>query len=50
MRDEKLNKKFSISKITDNPRRSVIVKDSKYEFNAPKFLDFSKPDGKLNKQ
>jgi hypothetical protein len=33
--------KFSISKIKENPRKSVVVIDPKYEFNAPKFFDFS---------
>ena len=37
-----INRKFSISKIKDNPRKSVVKVDSKYEFNAPKYFDFSK--------
>lgn len=37
-----LNRKFSISKIKDNTRKSVIKIDSKYEFNAPKYFDFNR--------
>lgn len=36
------NRKFSLSKIRDNPRKSVVVIDSRYEFNAPKYYDFKK--------
>ena len=43
MTDNSLNRKLSIS-IKDNPRKSMVVIDSKYEFNAPKFVDFTKPD------
>lgn len=35
-------KKFSISMITDKPRKSVIKIDSRYEFHAPKYFDFQK--------
>ncbi len=42
MTDELFSRKFSISKIKDNnQRKSVIVYDQKYEFNASKFFDFS---------
>jgi hypothetical protein len=39
-----VNRKFSISKIKDNPRKSVVIRDQKYEFDAPNFFDFSKVD------
>jgi hypothetical protein len=42
MTDEILKRKFSISKIKENPRKSVVVIDPRYEFNAPKYIDFTK--------
>jgi hypothetical protein len=35
------NRKFSISLIKGNPRKSIFKHDSKYEFDAPKFYDFT---------
>ena len=39
MREEKLDRKFSISKLKENPRKSVVIIDSNYEFDAPKYCD-----------
>jgi hypothetical protein len=42
MTEDIFKRKFSISKLNENPRKSVVVIDSKYEFNAPKYIDFTK--------
>jgi hypothetical protein len=49
MNDQTQNRKFSVFKIKDASRKSVVTKDSKYEFNAPKYFDFSKPDEQIKK-
>lgn len=42
--DVSVNKrKFSISMVKDK-RKSLFRKDPKYEFDAPKFFDFSKEE------
>ncbi len=36
------SKKLSMPNLNYNPRKSVLKIDSKFEFDAPKFYDFSK--------
>ena len=44
MTDYLKSKKLSMPNLNYNPRKSVLKKDSKFEFDASKFYDFSKRD------
>jgi hypothetical protein len=46
-----VTKKLSIAKINENENRKSIVKlDKKFEFNAPKYIDFEQePNKQLTK-
>jgi hypothetical protein len=39
-------RKFSVSKVNDNSRKSIVKTDKKFEFNAPKFYDLLKENDK----
>jgi len=49
MTDNLKSKKLSLPNLNINPRKSVVRIDSKYEFDAPKFHDFSKRDSSNEK-
>ena len=36
-----IGKKYSISKTNEDNRKSIVKLDKKYEFKAPKFIDFT---------
>jgi hypothetical protein len=42
--DQTQNRKPSVFKLKEAGRKSVVTIDSKFEFNAPKYFDFSKPE------
>jgi hypothetical protein len=44
MTDNIKSKKLSMPNLNYNPRKSVLKKDSKFEFDAPKYYDFYKID------
>ena len=44
MSDNLQSKKLSMPNLNNNPRKSVLRIDSKFEFDAPKFYDFSQRD------
>lgn len=44
MTDNIKNKKLSMPNLNYNSRKSVLKNDSKFEFDAPKYYDFSKID------
>ncbi len=50
MTDDSQNRKLSVLKLKEAGRKSVVTIDSKFEFNAPKYFDFTKISNQQNEE